>query len=331
MGPFRTAERPVIPNEEPSPTAGTTFPFVPLAVGVLVLHAILAVTYPLSVLRSVLAIGAFFGMGYCVLALIVGGRVRMSAAEILAFTVGLTILVTSLSALAVSIIGIPITEFAVVILGLPIGFLTLLIRRAPAHPWRVSVDFLRRYLDFSDYSLTEKRIAALLFAGILGALVAWVGLSAVQYPSPRLSMGIGITGVDSRADSVPTLFVRGTAQTIVVYVLGNVTPAWPANGPGSFSLRIRMVPANATGTEPFHSVPAASPLPLDAFAQYNETIVVEPNSQWTKSFSIIIPLSVTPCPKPPTGPTQPCYVLRFELLGLAGNGILRSLAPIVVT
>jgi hypothetical protein len=331
MGLFRSLERPVIPDEEPSPTAGTTFPFVPLAVGVLVLHAILAVTYPLSVLRSVLAIGAFFGMGYCVLALIVGGRVRMSAAEILAFTVGLTILVTSLSALAVSIIGIPITEFAIVILGLPIGFLTLLIRRAPAYPWRVSVDFLRRYLDFSDYSLTEKRIAALLFAGILGALVAWVGLSAVQYPSPRLSMGIGITGVDGRTDSVPTLFVRGTAQTIVVSVLGNVTPAWPANGVGSFSLRVRRAPANATGTEPFHSVPAASPLPLDAFAQYNETIMVEPNGQWMKSFSISVPPSVTPCPKPPTGPTQPCYVFRFELLGLAGNGILRSLAPIVVT
>src|SRR6267143_5339468 len=93
MGLFRSPERPVIPDEEPSPTAGTTFPFVPLAVGVLVLHAILAVTYPRTVLRSILAIGAFFGMGYCVLALIVGGRVRMSAAEILALPPPLTTLV----------------------------------------------------------------------------------------------------------------------------------------------------------------------------------------------------------------------------------------------
>jgi len=331
MGLFRSPERPVIPDEEPSPTAGTTFPFVPLAVGVLVLHAILAVTYPRTVLRSILAIGAFFGMGYCVLALIVGGRVRMSAAEILAFTVGLTILVTSLSALAVSIIGIPITEFAVVILGLPIGFLTLLVRRAPGHPWRTSMDFFRRWLDFSDYSLTEKRIVALLFAGIIGALAAWVGLSAVQYPLPRLSMGIAITGADGRADSVPTNFTRGTAQTIAVYVLGNETPAWPSQGSGSFVLRIRLVLANATGTEPFHMVPSTSPLQLDAFGQYNETITVEPRATWTRSFSINIAPSVTPCPKPGTGPTEPCYVLRFELLGLAGNVSIRSLASIVVT
>jgi hypothetical protein len=96
-------------------------------------------------------------------------------------------------------------------------------------------------------------------------------------------------------------------------------------------LRIRLVQANATGTEPFHAVPSTSPLQLDAFGQYNETITVGPQATWTKSFSISIAPGVTPCPKPPTGPTGPCYVVRFELLGLAGNASLRSLAPIVVT
>jgi hypothetical protein len=144
-------------------------------------------------------------------------------------------------------------------------------------------------------------------------------------------MGIAITGTDGRADSVPTNFTRGTAQTIAVYVLGNETPAWPSQGSGSFVLRIRLVPANATGIEPFHAVPSTSPLQLDAFGQYNETITVEPRATWTKSFSIRIAPAVTPCPKPRTGPTEPCYVLRFELLGLAGNVSIRSLASIVIT
>lgn len=316
----------MIPDEDSTPTAGTTFPFVPLAVGVLVLHAVLAVTYPRTLLRSVLAIASFFGMGYCVLALISGGRIPMSAAEILAFTVGLTILVTSLSALAVSVIGIPITEFAVVILGLPIGFLTLLVRHPARHPWTTSVGFLRRWLSFSDYSLTEKRIAALLFAGILGALAAWVALSAVHYPSGS-SMGIAIAGLDGKAESLPTSFDRVKSQTIVVSVLGNATPAWPSGGAGSFVLRVRMVPVNATGTEPFHRVPSASPLQLDAFGEYSEPVAVEPQGSWTKPFLIRVAPGVTPCATSPT----PCYTLRFELLGVAGNVLIKSLAPIFVT
>jgi hypothetical protein len=326
LGPFQSAERSVIPDEESAPRAGTTFPYVPLAVGVLVLHAVLAVTYPKTLLRSVLAIASFFGMGYCVLALISGGRIPMSAAEILAFTVGLTVLVTSLSALAVSIIGIPITEFAVVILGLPIGFLTLLLRHPARHPWTTTAGFLRRWLGFSEYSITEKRIAALLFAGILGALAAWVALSAVPYPNPS-SMAIAISGLDGKVESLPTSFERGKAQTIVVYVLANATPAWPDGGAGSFTLRIRMVPANATGTEPFHRVPTASPIQLDAFGESSETIAVAPQSSWSKPFLISIAPGVVPCPTSPA----PCYILRFELLGAAGNVISKSLAPIFVT
>ena len=321
-----------MPDEQPAPTGGTTFPFVPLAVGVLVLHAILAVTYPRTLLRSIFAIASFFGMGYCVLALIAGDRVRMSPTEILAFTVGLTVLVTSVSALMVSIIGVPITEFAVVILGLPIGFLTLLVRRAPGHPWRATFDFLGRYLDFSDYSLTEKRIAALLFAAIIGTLVAWIGLAAVQYPTPVTSMALAITGSDGKVESLPTTVVRGQPQTIVVSVLGNATPAWPSPGAGTFVLRIRLVPANATGAETFHSIPSASPLPFDVLGEYNETISVDPGSTWMKSYSIVIASSVPTCPAPPAGSLpQPCLILRFELLGVAGGAPLRSLLPIFVS
>lgn len=307
----------MIPDEETAGAAPPTFPYVRLAVGVLVFHTILAVTYPLSPLRSAVAIVSFFAMGYCALALIAGGRIRMSSAEILAFTVGLTILITSLSALAVSIAGIPITEFAVVVVGLPIGFLALILRRPAEGPWRTFADFIRTWLDFSDYSPTEKRVAAVLLLAIVGALVVFISLAGVQYPD-RSSMGIAITGADGSAESIPGSFVLGQPQTIEVHVLSNSTPGWPSDGPGSFVVRIRLAPQNATGTEPFHPVSATSPLRLDAFGQYDESITVASQASWTKSFSIIID-------------TAGRLVLRFELVRADDTVVVGSHVPVIVT
>src|SRR5438093_681898 len=128
----------MLPAEKPR-TSGASFPYIGLAVAVLALYAILAVVSPPSAIRSVVAIAAFFAMGYCALALIAGNRLPMSPAEILAFTVGLTIILTSVSALAVSIAHIPITEFAVVTIGLPIAVVAFLVRRPGGRPW-ASVD-----------------------------------------------------------------------------------------------------------------------------------------------------------------------------------------------
>src|SRR6267143_5685882 len=130
----------MMPEERPI-LEGTRFPYLKLAVVVLGLYAILAVVLPPNPYRSAVAIAAFFAMGYSTLALVAGEKLRLSAAEVLGFTVGLTILITSLSALAVSIIGIPITEFAVIIVGLPIGVITWLLRRPRAQPLVALVGF----------------------------------------------------------------------------------------------------------------------------------------------------------------------------------------------
>src|SRR5256885_9299209 len=95
------------------------FPFLGLAVAVLALHSIFAVVLPPSPIRSAVAIVAFFAMGYSLLTLIAGGRLRLNAAEVLAYTAGLTILLTSLSAPTGSLLGIPITEFPRLLIRLP--------------------------------------------------------------------------------------------------------------------------------------------------------------------------------------------------------------------
>lgn len=304
----------MVPEEKPS-SAGASFPYVRLAVGVLVLHAVLAVLYPMTALRSGVAIASFFAIGYCTLSLIAGPHVPMTSAEILAFTIGLTILITSLSALAVSLVGIPITEFAVVTVGMPIGFLALLVQRPAGRPRKAFADFVRGYIDFSDYSKVEKGIAAALLVAITAALIVFISLAAVHYPD-RSSMGVAITGADGKADSLPGSFLRGQPQTILVYVLGNSTPAWPSDGPGSFVVRIRLVPVNATGTEPFHSVPAASPLRMDAFGQHNESITVQAQATWTMSFSIVIDAVGE-------------FTLRFDLVGATGTVVVGTHLPVV--
>src|SRR5437773_12335230 len=107
----------MLPAEKPR-TSGASFPYIGLAVAVLALYALLAVVSPPSAIRSVVAIAAFFAMGYCALALIAGNRLPMSPAGILALTVGLAIMLTSVWALAPALSEIPIAGFALVTIGL---------------------------------------------------------------------------------------------------------------------------------------------------------------------------------------------------------------------
>src|SRR2546422_9877905 len=87
------------------------FPYVGLAAVVLLLHRILVALGPANPYRAAFSVAAFFAVGYCTLALIVGDSIRLSAAEILAFSTRLTIFVTSLAPLGVSGLGIPIIVF----------------------------------------------------------------------------------------------------------------------------------------------------------------------------------------------------------------------------
>src|SRR2546422_976365 len=202
--------------------AKTPFPYVGLATAVLLLHAILVAVVPPNPYRAVFALAALFAVGYCTLALIVGATIRLSAAEILAFSTGLTIFITSLSALGVSILGIPITVFAVVIVGLPIALSASLVLRPRGNPVTAFTNFTRALLDFSDYSAAEKGAVAVLFAGIVAALVIFVSLAAVHYPC-ELSPRPGIAA-PARTANITTSFNQSQPQDIVASVFGGSPP-----------------------------------------------------------------------------------------------------------
>src|SRR2546422_6168330 len=202
--------------------ARAPFPYVGLATAVLLLHAILVAIVPPNPYRAVFALAALFSVGYCTLALIVGTAIRLSAAEILAFSTGLTIFITSLSALGVSILGIPITVFAVVIVGLPIALLASLVLRPRGNPLAAFTNFTRAILDFSDYSAAEKGAVAVLFAGIVAALVLFLSLSAVHYPG-ELSPRPGIAA-PARTANITTSFHQSQPQDILPSVFGGSPP-----------------------------------------------------------------------------------------------------------
>jgi uncharacterized membrane protein len=269
------------------------FPFLDVAVMVLALYAILAVAFPDNPFRPIVALAAFFSMGYATLALIFGGSIRLSASEVLAFTVGLTILVTAGSALGVSVIGIPITQFAVIIIGLPVGVLTWLLRRPRISAATAFKTFVRNYFDLSDYSRAEKGIAAILFVAVLVALAGYVSLSALHYPDPP-SYAIALTGPDGTPDSLNSTFLVGEARTMNVTILGD-------EAGGSFDLRIRLIPQNATGSEPFTPTDQAPPLHLGPFTEYREPLTIGPRGTWSMSYSIIMD-------------ARGLFWLRFELV-----------------
>src|SRR5712692_5164500 len=262
------------------PTARAPFPYVGLGTAVLLIHAILVAIVPPNPYRAAVAIAALFAMGYCTLALIVGNTIRLSASEILAFTTGFTILITSLSALGVSILRIPITVFAVVIVGLPIAILALFVSRPLGGSLGAFTNFTRGLFDFSDYSRVEKGVVAALLAAITAALVAFVALAAVHYPG-ELSPGLAIYGPDGTTGSLNTTFLQGQPREIVVAALGG-------SSAGAFVVRIRLAPQNATGNESFHTVFLATPLRLDAFAECNVSIVLRAGEGWSQRFSISI-------------------------------------------
>src|SRR5713226_2267969 len=199
--------------------ARAPFPYVGLAAVVLLIHAILVAVVPANPYRAAIAFAALFAVGYCTLALIVGDSIRLTAPEILAFSTGLTIFITSLSALGVSLLGIPITVFAVVIVGLPIAILASFARRSGGGSLAAITTFSRGLFDFSDYSRVEKGVVAALLAAITAALVVFIALALVHYPG-ELSPGLAILGPDGTAGSLPTQFLQGQPQDIIVSALG---------------------------------------------------------------------------------------------------------------
>jgi hypothetical protein len=291
--------------------ARASFPFVGLAAIVLLIHAILVAIVPANPYRAGFSFAALFAVGYSTLALIVGDSFRLTAAEILAFSTGLTIFVTSLAALGVSLLGIPITVFAVVIVGLPIAILAWFARRSGGAALAAITSFSRGLFDFPGYSSAEKGIVAALLGGITAALIVFVALAVVHFPD-SLSPGIAIYGWDGTSQSLNHTFLQGQPQEIVVSALGGSTA-------GAFVVRIRLVPQNATGNESFHTVVLTTPpLRLDAFAEYNVSLVLGAGESWTRTFSISL--------------VQPgAFNLYFALLDSSPSVVATNRLPVVVT
>ena len=300
-----------IPIESP-PAHESAFPFVGPAVVVLALQGILAAVSPQNPLLPGLSIVGAFAMGYCALAVIARGHVRLTSAEVLGFTVGLAILVTGLSALAVSVIGIGITQFVVTIIGLPLGLVSYLFHRPEEAAGRSLILFLRTWFDFSDYSRGERIVAVVLLMLIAVAAAAFVGLYTIQYPD-QTSMALAITGPGG-SPNVSRDFSRGVAQAIEVYVLANATP-----GSGPFTVRVRLVPWNATGNESFHAVSATNrSFHLDAFAEYRESnIVVGPKGSQRLPYAIVVDSTGS-------------FRLRFDLLNSQDRTLATDYLSIVV-
>ncbi len=292
------------------PTTGTAFPFTGLAVFLLLLETVLSVTVPPNPYRFVVTVAALFATGYCALALIAGKSVRLSGGEVLAFTVGLAIVITSLSAVLVSIIGIAITDNAITVLGLPIALAAWYLGRGHAAAGRSLSRGLRTFFDFSDYTTAEKVIAGGLMAAILVSLVAFILLSATLSPDV-VSPGLAIVGPDGTPGSLPTSFGNGTTQTVDLSVLGGLTGS-------SFQLRIRLVAQNATGNESFHAIPPGDPLRLDPFAQSTTNLTVGAQGTWSATFSLVV---VTPGR----------YNLRFDLIDATSAVVASNVLPVVVS
>lgn len=286
------------------------YPFVGISLVILVLHAVLVATLPPNPYRSAVTIAALFATGYCALALIVGRTFRLSSAEILAYTVGLAILITSLSAIAVSIIGIPITDFAITVIGLPIALAAWFLRGPHAGSWASVARGLRHVFDFSEYSGIEKVLAGGLLAAIVATLVAFLLLSTVLYPD-RLSPGLAIVGPDGTPGSLPSSFGHAVPQSLSVSALGGSVG-------GTYEIRIRLIPGNATGNESFHAVPPGLPLQFDAFAEWATNITLVAGGTRT------LPLSLTV-------DAPGSFDLRFDLIDSASAVVASSRLPIVVS
>src|SRR6266540_3302664 len=266
----------------------TPFPFVGLAFASLIAYTILLTAVPPNPYRSAVAIVALFATGYCTLALIVGTSFRLSAPEVLAFSV----------------------DLAIVIVGLPIGFAAWYLRRSHLGAGTALRASIRRVFDFSDYSGAERLVIGVLLGAIAISLALLISLSGVLYPD-RLSPGLAIAGPDGSVGTLPTSFVRGVAQDVAVSALGGSTS-------GSYEVRVRLIPSNATGNATFHAATPGPPIRMDAYAEYVVPITLEAQGTWNQTLSISIE-------------SLGNFDLRFELVDSLASVVATARLPVTAT
>src|SRR2546427_333650 len=127
------------------------------------------------------------------------------------------------------------------LLGLALSVLVLyaiVLATLPPNPYR--------------FAVALAAVFAALFIGITIALVALIVLSTILVP-PVLSPGLTLAGPDGTPASLPTSFLVSQPKDITVTALGGSSTE-------VFNFRIRLIPMNATGSEPFHPIPFGSPL-----------------------------------------------------------------------
>jgi len=269
------------------------FRHVRLAFLVLLIDAALFVLTPPNPARSFFGVAALLATGYCALDLLVGTNDRLRLPEIAAFSVGLGILVTGAAALVMWGFGVPLTEGTILLFGLPIALLAML--GTPPAPRRRVVEAVAALDDLPGYTAREKLAGRALLVAVFVALAVVVGMAFVEVPD-TLSPGLALTGPNGTPESLPQVFPLGSMRNVTVSVFGGAAA-------GQYELRIRLVPATATGGEVYHSVPWtgwSQPLLMDSLAEATITVVTTAGGTVENRLEVVL-LSVGE------------YDLRFEV------------------
>ncbi len=273
-------------------------PYVRVAFGIILVYALLLAVLPPHPGRSIVGLFALGSVGYCTLALVMGRSLPLKRAEILAFAVGLTIVVLALSSLLVSVAGLPISDFVVVAVGLPVGLLAAVYSRPPDLSRTQRADSPRGLLDFSRYSRREKAVILALYGGIIAALLVLLSQAFLPFPD-TLSPALAILGPDGTPDTLPTNFSLGRPENLTVVVLGDAQDR-------TLELRVFLAPQNATGAGDFTSVAWVSPLRLGPWTEARTTLSVGARASWSEQISIVVD-------------DPGAYELRFELRDPTGT------------
>jgi hypothetical protein len=298
-----------VTDEAPKPAAPYPFPHVRVAFLVLVADAILFIATPPNPIRSIFSVAALLATGYCALDLFVGTQSQFRLPEILAYSVGLGILATGGSALVMWAFGIPFTEATVLFLGLPIGLLAML--GTPPMPRRGVMRTLAALDDLPGYSRGERTATRILVVAAMVSLAVLVSVAFVEVPS-TVSPGLAITGTDGTPDSLPLAWEAGEPRSLLVTVFGGREAA-------SLSVRIRLAPANATGSEMYHAVAWAGwneALRVDALGEAAGPVSVAPRGKVTQRLGLVLEAAGE-------------FEVRFELVG-SGATLARATLPVTV-
>jgi len=277
-------------TEGPPPPGA--WPLVGYAAVAIAAHLALVLATPPNPVRATLGLAVSLASGYCALSLLARAS-RLSRGEILAFSTGLGILLTSGAALLLAAVRLPVGDHAALLPGIPLATAAAAWRR----PWTISprepLRALRRAFAFPGYSRQERWAARVLYAAVVAALLILIAVATVPYPD-RLSPALTLAGPDGSPATLPASLLRNQSQELVISVLGG-------SATQAFGLRLRLSPQNETGAESFHPISWAPTLRLDPLGEATVNVSVPARGLWSERLSVSLDAS---------GP----WDVRFDLL-----------------